>query len=155
MNYLIFAVKQYQPFKNNLSVISKFFETDSITSSALVSIMPLIMYIEFSFINSLTPSDRNIIASATMFATTMSYLPVTFSVKLPSIAVKRSDTLLSSAFSLAVLTARPSISTPTAFFAPSNKDAIARIPLPQPTSSTVEFSVTTFSSTPRHRLVVS
>ena len=101
------------------------------------------------------PFERNIIASATILARTMSYLPSTLSVKLPQIAVKRSATPLISAFSAAVLTAVSSISTPTARSAPKSNVAIPRIPLPQPTSRTESPSLRYFSHISRQSLVVS
>ena len=136
-------------------MISKYFDTSALTSSARVSIMPLIMYTASSFMKPLTPFERKMIASATMFARTISNFPSTFSVKLPQIAVKRSATPLSSAFSAAVRTAVSSMSTPVASDAPMSRAAIPRMPLPQPTSSTLSPFFMYFSHISRQSRVVS
>ena len=86
---------------------------------------------------------NSIITSATIFATIMLYFPLILSDKFPLTAVKAGEEKpFFSAFSIAVLTASLSISTPTADYAPSKREAIERIPLPQPMSSTVEKSLT-------------
>ena len=71
-----------------------------------------------------------------MLAAISWYFPVTFSAKLPQTPVKRSSTPLSRAFSTAVFTAKGSMSTPTADWAPSSSAATERMPLPQPMSRT-------------------
>ena len=96
-----------------------------------------------------------ITTSATIFATTTSNVPVTLSARFPQMPVNLSPTWLISAFATAVLTARASISTPTALPAPSSRPATDKIPLPQPISSMVSPGFTYFSSSSMQRRVVS
>ena len=93
--------------------------------------------------------------SATILAATSWNLPVTFSARLPQMPVNLSPTLLVLAFSTAVFTARGSMSTPTADLAPSSRAATARMPLPQPMSRKSQPGTRYFSSSSRHRRVVS
>ena len=100
--------------------------------------------------------DRAMMASATMLAATTSYRPSTLSTKSPCRMVRTGGVKpLSSPFSLAVFTARGSMSTPTAFSAPSSKAAIDNIPLPQPTSSSCAPGLTASSRASSTRRVVS
>ena len=81
--YFALATKQNQPFSVYSSIMSNESAIAALTSSALLSIIPLIIYTASSLIKFFISYDNRIIASATIFAATTLYVPLTLSVRLP------------------------------------------------------------------------